>query len=314
MSEQEAYVVGCWGGAWTVRGDDTWTFLQSQAANDLGRGQPHPLVWTLWLDRKGHPLAATWVRAERNGEAELRADTTPAPGWPGSLEATIIADDVEIEACGSRWMRLTLEGGAASAAVLAAQGLAVPQEGGTALGADGAVAWRSREVPGAWEVDVPAENFAAWQAALAAAGMCKRRDDWRTRKRITARVPAVPLDIGPEDLPQEGGLDRTGVSFTKGCYLGQEVMSRLRVKGRARRQLCLVQIAPEGAPEAGLSLYADGGRVGSLRSFTAVNETGGQVGFALLKSTVARAGAQLNLADPGGPSVIVTAPIPEPIG
>ncbi len=55
------------------------------------------------------------------------------------------------------------------------------------------------------------------------------------------RIPAIPKDIGSGELPQEGRLEDGAVSFSKGCYLGQEVMSRLHSMGQVKRHLVLVK-------------------------------------------------------------------------
>ena len=65
--------------------------------------------------------------------------------------------------------------------------------------------------------------------------------------RIRARVPRVLQDIGPADIPNEGGLDRDAISYSKGCYTGQEVMARVRALGRVRRVLVHVE-GPGGPP------------------------------------------------------------------
>ncbi len=66
--------------------------------------------------------------------------------------------------------------------------------------------------------------------------------------RIQADIAAVPRDIGPDDLPNEGGLEKIAISYTKGCYLGQEVMARLKSMGQVRRQL--LRVTGTGAPPA----------------------------------------------------------------
>ena len=99
------------------------------------------------------------------------------------------------------------------------------------------------------------------------------------RIRIAAGVPAVPADIGPSDLPHEGGLDAPAVSYTKGCYVGQEVMARLRT-GTIRRRLARVR-GPGEPPPSGTPLFQGAQKVGELRS-TCADGAGGWLGLALL--------------------------------
>ena len=97
--------------------------------------------------------------------------------------------------------------------------------------------------------------------------------------RIRAGVPAIPVDLGPTDLPNEGGLEETAISYTKGCYLGQEVMARLKNLGQVRRRLHLV--GGEGAPPPlATPLFQGLRKAGEIRS--AASEDGGFAALAML--------------------------------
>jgi tRNA-modifying protein YgfZ len=62
------------------------------------------------------------------------------------------------------------------------------------------------------------------------------------RMRIEARVPAWGREVDDSILPAEAGLDETHVSFTKGCYPGQEPIARLRHRGKVNRSLRLIEV------------------------------------------------------------------------
>ena len=82
------------------------------------------------------------------------------------------------------------------------------------------------------------------------------------RARIEAGVPAWGNEIDESILPAEAGLDRTHISFTKGCYPGQEPVARLHYRGHANRGLRVLRIdAPPGA-----DLRYDGKVVGRVTS------------------------------------------------
>ncbi len=117
------------------------------------------------------------------------------------------------------------------------------------------------------------------------------------------KVPRVPQDVGPGDLPQEGGLERDAVCFTKGCFLGQEVMARLRSMGRLRRRL--MRVRGEGALSGGLpaALYREGVRCGELRSVYCTEE--GYVGLAMISLPVLGACRLLSLSPEGPANVII---------
>jgi folate-binding protein YgfZ len=83
---------------------------------------------------------------------------------------------------------------------------------------------------------------------LDAAGDAAEPDDELERLRILARTPRWGNEIDGEILPAEAGLDERAVSFTKGCYPGQEPIARLHYRGHANRALRVLEI--DARPEA----------------------------------------------------------------
>jgi tRNA-modifying protein YgfZ len=84
------------------------------------------------------------------------------------------------------------------------------------------------------------------------------------RRRIEAQTPAWGREIDERILPAEAGLTETHVSFTKGCYPGQEPIARLHYRGKANRRLALLEV--EGAPEPETPVTLDGKNVGRVTS------------------------------------------------
>ena len=82
------------------------------------------------------------------------------------------------------------------------------------------------------------------------------------RIRIESRIPAWGKELDDTILPAEAGLDETHISFTKGCYPGQEPVARLRHRGHANRGLRV--LALDAAP--GAELHYDGKVVGRVTS------------------------------------------------
>ena len=120
------------------------------------------------------------------------------------------------------------------------------------------------------------------------------------RRRIAAGIPAVPKDIGPGDLPNEGGLEAEAISYTKGCYLGQEVMARLKSMGQVRRRLLKVRGTGEIPPRPA-SLFQGDRRVGELRS--AVRDGAEWIGLAMVSLVQLRREDGLSL-ESGGAAVV----------
>jgi folate-binding protein YgfZ len=120
------------------------------------------------------------------------------------------------------------------------------------------------------------------------------------RDRITRGIPSVPVDIGPNDLPNEGGLEEVAISYTKGCYLGQEVMARLKNLGQVRRRLHLVR-GPGEVPGSGSPLFQKDRKVGDVR--TAAGAGSGFVAMAMLTNINLGESGDLSLL-PDGPANI----------
>ncbi len=248
--------------AWLrVFGVDAFTFLQGQLTNDL-RGsatgaEGADSVYGLWLNHRGRVLADSFVL--RAGEEAFWVGSyfSPAAMIRERLEAYIVADDVTIEDVTEQWSGVTRFGAGSGEAEK------VP---------DGLVEFRGRRGGNgaATEWVFPKEKETSVWATCAG----KREIDATAmeRARIAAGIPAVPADIGPNDLPNEGGLERDAISYTKGCYLGQEVMARLKSMGQVRRRLMRVHGAG-AAPNAPAELFQEGRKIGELRSVVAHGDT-----------------------------------------
>jgi aminomethyltransferase len=82
--------------------------------------------------------------------------------------------------------------------------------------------------------------------------------------RISRGIPQFGVDIRDRDLPQETGQTRA-LNFTKGCYLGQEIVERIRSRGAVHRQFTAFAVAGE-MPEPGAKIIADEKEVGEITS------------------------------------------------
>lgn len=92
------------------------------------------------------------------------------------------------------------------------------------------------------------------------------------RRRIEAGLAAVPQEIGPNDLPQEGCMEIDAVDFDKGCYLGQEVMARIHAMGKVRRSVFPISWNGSNCPSLPATLFANGKKVGFVKSLLQTTE------------------------------------------
>jgi len=84
------------------------------------------------------------------------------------------------------------------------------------------------------------------------------------RWRIEAGIPRWGREIDDQILPAEAGLDETHISFSKGCYPGQEPIARQRYRGKVNRKLRVLDVEGDATP--GTELLLDGKRVGRITS------------------------------------------------
>lgn len=86
------------------------------------------------------------------------------------------------------------------------------------------------------------------------------------RWRIEAGIPRWGAEIDERVLPAEAGLTETHVSFTKGCYPGQEPIARQHYRGKVNRRLRVLELEDGAAPEPGTEVELDGKAVGRVTS------------------------------------------------
>jgi tRNA-modifying protein YgfZ len=88
-------------------------------------------------------------------------------------------------------------------------------------------------------------------------------DDEAERARIEAAIPRWAAELDESILPAEAGLDETHISFTKGCYPGQEPIARLHYRGHVNRKLRVLEVADANP---GDEIEHDGRAVGRITS------------------------------------------------
>jgi len=127
-------------------------------------------------------------------------------------------------------------------------------------------------------------------------------------ERIAAGVPAWGVEMNDETLAQEACLDTLGaISFTKGCYTGQEVVARIHFRGHVNRLLRWVDSAT-ALPVGAVLLNAAGAEVGEVRS-SVVRANGEAIGIAMVRREIA-SGTTLLLRPDASASVTVREIVP----
>jgi folate-binding protein YgfZ len=247
----------------------------------------------------GHGVYAFMLNAQGRIQADLyvfqRGDSLLVDTEGGQRDKVlqlfdhyIIADDVEIADISDKLNALGLTG-PESRHVLERAGIAVPdlahlqfvdvawQHGGQPQSVT--VLRSGEEARESWQIWIGPQLVGELWQALVKAGARPAGTNALNLFRISRGIPQFRVDIRERDLPQETGQTRA-LNFTKGCYLGQEIVERIRSRGAVHRQFAT--FAVEGAlPEAGARILAGEKEVGEITSGAILPLPGGDRPVAL---------------------------------
>jgi aminomethyltransferase len=96
-------------------------------------------------------------------------------------------------------------------------------------------------------------------------------------RRLAQGVPWFGYDFGEKQIPHEAGLEHSHISYTKGCYTGQEIVERVRSRGQVNRQRVGLTFSAEAVPEAGAVLSLDGKEMGYVTRAAKIPDLAGRV-------------------------------------
>jgi folate-binding protein YgfZ len=265
-----------------VEGPDAPGFLHGLLSNDVAGLPAGGACRALILDAKGHLQAD--MRVHRDGPEAFTLLLAPglAGEVAGLLERYHFSEDLEV--LGPEPAETLVVAGPLEAAREAAH-LAVPGP-----------------VPGTLEL--VADDPAALVGHL---GLAEAPPEALEMARIAAGVPRVGIDTGPATLVQEAGLEEVAVSFSKGCYLGQETVARAQYRGRVNRRLRGLEL-PWPAPAAPAAVRREGRELGRLTSVASTPDLGA-IGLAVLRRE-ASPGEPVEVEGAAGPARVVELPFP----
>jgi folate-binding protein YgfZ len=260
-----------------LTGADRVRFLNGQMTNDVRKANPHLSMAACVLNAKGKLDAFVFIGAEAealwlDAEAELRATLAPR------LERYVIADDVTIEEVTEDFALFHVTGESPPA---------LPNESlewrrGKRFGLVGWDLWTAAAVH-----DRVLKLLSAHEP-LCDAGAAER---WR----IELGVPRWGRELTNEIIPVEANLADEAIDYAKGCYIGQEVISRMKMSGQMNKRLCGL-LALDGsplAPETRLLSPEEGKEVGWITSATRSERLGKEIALGFVKRGFNQPGARL---------------------
>ena len=316
-------------GTIVVRGADRRSYLHAMLTQDIlaleaGRG-----CYGALLTAQGRMVAD--MRIYELGEMIL-LDVAPGLGAAVAerLDQFVFSEDVQLTDETGKWALVRVVGPGAAVAVHSAlaamaggagagpsadalaasqayRAVLVPTTGGPLV-----VAYvREWGLPG-FDLFVPAPAASPAREALRAAGAVELDDESAEALRIEAGWPEFLVDMTTETIPLEAGIEARAISFTKGCYPGQELIIRVlhRGGGRVAKRLVGLTVDAPSVPERGARLLSGGKDVGRVTSAVWSPALQRIVALGYVQSDLAPPGTLLEIETSDGCAVAVTRALP----
>lgn len=205
---------------WKLTGGDRVRWLNGQVTNDVRTLEPNHTMYAAVTNARGKMEGDIWIHA--TGDALwIDADPLLADSLRTRFEKYIIADDVMLEDVSSQW--------------LIYHALSMVERKLSPLDAKWIRSRRFNE--SGWDVWIPRASV---DAETYRVNLEIEERMWEVL-RVEDSVPKWGIEMDSNTLPPEVGLDQTAVSYTKGCYIGQEVLARIHSIGRVNRKLCKLE-------------------------------------------------------------------------
>lgn len=321
MSEAFRKTAGVFSDDWLysirVVGPDRVRFLNGMLSNDVSKLAAGRGCWAVKATHKGRIEGLVRVRARPN-DVVLDVAEPSAERVAGQLNDYIVADDCELEDETPERAVIFMFGVTAETLV----GRLVDPEAALLTDCSHAkygyvtvVADRRFQVPG-FELHVPAAYAEAWRDRVANAGLVPvTRADFEVL-RVESGVPVDGPELNLDTFPMEARLDHA-IDYRKGCYIGQEVITRATTQGKVRHRLVGLDLGGDaaGAPASGAQLWPEGDAskpAGEITSVVWSAHHGRALGLGYVRTEFEAPGARLRARTEGQPDVEVTVRAVEP--
>jgi glycine cleavage system T protein len=295
----------------TASGPDAKAFLHRMLSNDVARLAAGQGCYATLLNPQGQMLADLYA-LQMEDHLLVETDVAAAVRAREWLEKYIIADDVTLTDRAAQMAALDVAGPQAAKLLAAAGAAALPgaelNHAWTKLGDAAALVLRVDETgeegyrlifvveyaQNLWDALMATRAAVAWKPVGHAA--------WNVL-RTEAGLPWYGADMDERTLPPEAALEARAISYNKGCYLGQEIIERIRSRGHVNRRLAGFQVS--GAlPTAGAKLLGEGKEVGALTTVVESPTLGRGIALGILRREFLAAGTKLEVEGGGAAEVV----------
>ena len=259
-----------------LTGADRVRYLNGQVTNDVRKANRNLSMMACVLTAKGKTDGLVFITA---GDDELLLDADPnlREVLAARLDRYIIADDVTLEDVTDDFALFH---------VLGEQPPTLPND----------AHWRRGKRFGSagWDLLVPAAEHDRALQTLAATDTLLS-DAEAERFRIEQGVPRAGHDLTSEIIPVEANLEAEAIDYAKGCYIGQETISRMKMSGKTNKRLRGLISLEKTALAPGMKLFdsVSGKEVGRITSATRSERLGQEIALAFVKTGFDKPGTKL---------------------
>lgn len=261
-----------------VTGRDRVKFLHSFCTNDIKKLQPGQGCEAFVTNVNGKVLGHIFVFAERDSLWLNSVGGAASAALLPHFDKYVITEDVRFTDRSAEFAEFLLAG-SSTTELLERLELSVgslPRYGHLTHGSDVLPLRSLRRVDWldspTWLLSIPVAQRDEVQGTLTQAGVREADNGEAHALRVAAGFPIYGIDITEDNLAQEVGRTELAISFTKGCYLGQEPIARIDAMGHVNRQLCRLELSSGPLPDSGTPVLdkpaPDGKPIGTITSST----------------------------------------------
>jgi len=285
-------------------GRDVLTFLQALVSNDVAALRPGQGVYATYLTPLGRMVTDLDLHV---GDGWVMAGVAADTGAPlaARFDQLIFSEDVRVTDVTGTTGEIAVCGGRAAEVI--GQALSVDASLLEGLSESSHLDWAGGVVARSGGASVPvftivtsADRLSLVIASLDAAGAIEISPELDDAMRIAAGRPLFGVDMTTETIPLEAGLLDRGISTTKGCYVGQEIVIRILHRGGGRVARRVVTLAIDHAavlPSVGAVLTAGDRPAGTLTSVARSPMTGAPIALATVARDFAVVDQELHVGD-----------------
>jgi folate-binding protein YgfZ len=240
LREQAGFVARPNRGLLLLKGGDAAEYLQGQLTNEIEALEADQGCYSALLDRKGHMQGDMRVLRLSSGDIWLDSEAEATDRVLRHLRMYSVGREVEIEDASSAWAIVSLLGPAS--AEVAGTPIPVPEHAQRYFEREGVEVLAVATDLGL-DLIVRSDQAEALRRVLAASGAVEVSEAAAEIVRVESGRPRFGKEMTERTIPQEAGINDRAVSFTKGCYIGQETVARLHYRGKPNRQLRGLQLS-----------------------------------------------------------------------